>query len=108
MPIVGMKISEAALDVLLECDRQEEVEGFTASGDDKYTDFQLARAAAAYVLNATYKEPSRQRSARNEWAPGNWPWSRAFWKPTTRRRDLVKAGALIIAEIERLDRAAGK
>jgi hypothetical protein len=30
-----------------------------------------------------------------------------WWKPTNRRRDLVKAGALILAEIERLDRAAG-
>ena len=29
----------------------------------------------------------------------------AWFKPTTPRRDLVKAGALIIAEIERLDRA---
>jgi len=35
-----------------------------------------------------------------------WTWERAWWKPTTRRRDLVKAGALILAEIERLDRAA--
>ena len=29
-----------------------------------------------------------------------------WWKPTDCRRDLVKAGALILAEIERLDRAA--
>ncbi|MEB3421767.1 hypothetical protein VK682_24660 [Salipiger manganoxidans] len=35
-----------------------------------------------------------------------WPWDRKWWKPTTPRRDLVKAGALIVAEIERLDRAA--
>lgn len=27
-----------------------------------------------------------------------------WWKPTNRRRDLVKAAALILAEIERLDR----
>lgn len=31
---------------------------------------------------------------------------RQRWKPTTSRRDLVKAAALILAEIERLDRAA--
>ena len=30
----------------------------------------------------------------------------AKWQPTTSRRDLVKAGALVLAEIERLDRAA--
>jgi len=29
----------------------------------------------------------------------------AWFKPTDPRRDLVKAGALCIAEIERLDRA---
>jgi hypothetical protein len=29
-----------------------------------------------------------------------------WWKPKDRRRDLVRAAALIIAEIERLDRDA--
>lgn len=33
-----------------------------------------------------------------------WPWDERWWKPEGGRRDLVKAGALIIAEIERLDR----
>jgi hypothetical protein len=35
-----------------------------------------------------------------------WPWSIDWCKPGDRRQNLVKAGALIIAEIERLDRAA--
>lgn len=35
-----------------------------------------------------------------------WCWDRSWWKPTTPRRDLVKAAALILAEIERIDRAA--
>ena len=33
-----------------------------------------------------------------------WPWSLDWWKPKDPRRDLVRAGALIVAEIERLDR----
>lgn len=33
-----------------------------------------------------------------------WPWDEHWWKSTTRRRDLVKAGALVAAEIERIDR----
>jgi hypothetical protein len=37
-----------------------------------------------------------------------WPWSREWWQPKDRRRDLVRAGALIVAEIERLDRAASR
>ncbi len=35
-----------------------------------------------------------------------WPWDEQWWKPSTARRDLVKACALALAEIERLDRAA--
>jgi hypothetical protein len=35
-----------------------------------------------------------------------WPWHDDWWKPKDRRRDLIRAAALIVAEIERLDRAA--
>lgn len=37
-----------------------------------------------------------------------WPWDREWWKPKDRRRNLVRAAALLIAEIERLDRAEDK
>lgn len=37
--------------------------------------------------------------------PIDWPWDARSWKPGDARRNLVKAGALILAEIERLDRA---
>jgi len=33
-----------------------------------------------------------------------WPWDPKWWKPKDRRRDLVRAAALIIAEIDRHDR----
>ena len=36
--------------------------------------------------------------------PPSWPFERAAWKPKTPREDLVRAGALIAAEIARLDR----
>ena len=35
-----------------------------------------------------------------------WPWDPHWFKTSSRRRDLIKAGALILAEIERLDRMA--
>ncbi len=40
--------------------------------------------------------------------PEGWPesWASCWFKPKDRRRDLIKAGALILAEIERLDRAS--
>ena len=41
----------------------------------------------------------------NEAYPVGWPWHRQWWKPKNARRDLVRAAALIVAEIERLDRA---
>jgi hypothetical protein len=83
-------------DVLAERRRQVEVEGFKPEDDDAYQAGDLAHAAACYALS--YRgSPAPQRF---------WPWAMSWWKPTTRRRDLVKAAALILAEIERLDRAA--
>jgi hypothetical protein len=35
---------------------------------------------------------------------GAWPCNEAAYKPKTRQRDLISAAALIVAEIERLDR----
>lgn len=51
-------------------------------------------------------------SNKNSWRcvlKGQWPvcgkpWDEKWWKPKNPRRDLVKAGALILAEIERIDR----
>ena len=40
--------------------------------------------------------------------PATWPFAAQWWKPVSRRRSLVKAAALILAEIERLDRAEGQ
>lgn len=59
----------------------------------------MAKAAACYALQSA--------------APGNhgdylrfWPWDSSWWRPKDARRDLVRAAALLLAEIERLDRAA--
>lgn len=40
-------------------------------------------------------------------SPPGWPWA-WWWKPSTEIRDLVKAGALIAAEIDRLQRETGR
>lgn len=40
--------------------------------------------------------------------PAEWPWARDWWKPGTPRRMLEKAAAMIISEMERIDRAARK
>lgn len=89
-------------DVSAERQRQIETEGFTLDGDDRYANGELARAAASYAYEAGRSD--QQRMIDHGIPPLAWPWGRNWWKPTDRRRDLVKAAALIIAEIERLDR----
>ena len=87
----------AASDVLAERTRQISAEGWTPAHDDAHFDGAIARAAASYALSS---------AGYPHLGMDVWPWSRDWWKPAERRRDLVKAGALILAEIERLDSAA--
>ncbi|NKF30432.1 hypothetical protein HER21_28600 [Pseudomonas sp. BGM005] len=88
---------QAAVDVLKERCRQVEEEGFTTDTDDTFTDYQLPRAAVCYAINAAGLPPHR--------ATLYWPFPPGDFKPTLRRANLVKAAALLLAEIERLDRA---
>lgn len=91
------QVPQAWLDVQAERRRQIEAEGWTPEHDDEHNGGELADAAACYALSAagwsTYA--ARER----------WPWPLEWWKPSTARRDLVKACSLALAEIERLDRA---
>jgi hypothetical protein len=96
-----VEVSAAARDVLAERERQQSGEGRSIGGDDAYTDGQLARAATAYCQSGSGWLYSDVRIS-----PAAWPFPDAWWKPKGKRRDLVRAGALILAEIERLDRAA--
>lgn len=70
--------------------RQIEVEGWSAAHDNA-SGGNLREAAVCYVFG------------RSDW----WPWAMEWWKPSTDPiRNLEKAGALIAAEIDRLERAA--
>lgn len=107
--VLESALGKAADDVLAERRRQVEVEGWSAEHDDKHSGA-LARAAACYASHAgscwawdveryaTAKPPHTSDDAVL------WPWDLDWWKPKNPRRDLVRAGALILAEIERLDR----
>lgn len=96
---LGAPTPRSWLDVQAERRRQVESEGWTAGHDDVPSRKGcLATAAACYLLfsddfpNAGHPPPQ-------------WPWAACWWKPKDYRRDLVRSGALILAEIERLDRA---
>jgi hypothetical protein len=86
---IGMIAAERA--------RQVEVEGFVAEHDDLANiDGELAYAAACYAV----PECSREGMIAN----GMWPWDRSWLKNGDRMRELAKAGALIVAEMERINR----
>ncbi|WP_244111654.1 hypothetical protein [Burkholderia cepacia] len=90
------EVTNAARDVLAERRRQVDQEGWTPAHDDQYRDHELSCAAGCYAMY-TLAHPAGD-------PPPAWPWAANWWKPTTHRRNLVKAGALIQAAIERLDR----
>lgn len=79
--------------------RQIEVEGWTPEHDDTHKAGELAAAAAAYAAASTFYHADPYAAVLSIW-----PWSRAWLKPKNPRADLVRAGALIAAEIDRLDR----
>ncbi|EOZ4724983.1 hypothetical protein ACQRL2_000215 [Pseudomonas aeruginosa] len=98
------EVPQAWLDVQAERRRQITAKGWTPEHDDEHADGQMAQAAGCYALHAG--------GIGTDWPDGRqngaalfWPWDKDSWKPTTPRRDLVKACALALAEIERLDRA---
>jgi len=96
---------KAALkDVIAERIRQKSTEGWSEEHDDSHAENELAFAGAIYALNAAMNG-GRQTIEAHHVINKLWPWNKSWWKPSTRRRDLVKAAALIIAEIERVDRA---
>lgn len=97
-----LKMSPAMLAIIAERERQKSVEGWTEEHDDKYPPGELARAGACYALHAPRYET--RGSTPSFKILELWPWRQMYWKPTGFRRDLVKAGALIVAEIERSDR----
>lgn len=118
LPQSGM--TQAAQDVLAERCRQIESEGWTPEHDDGHDDGSMAMAAVCYATPEPLFRKDKRANATIYVDP--WPWGDQWDKrksgnvvadPAERsdaeyRRDLVKAGALILAEIERLDRAAAE
>ncbi|EPZ2352574.1 DUF550 domain-containing protein [Salmonella enterica subsp. enterica serovar Muenster] len=89
---VSQSLTDALRDVIAERQRQVSVKGWTPEHDDTYTCGELSGAAISYI------EPME--------AVFYWPaeWHDDSFKPSDERRNLVKATALLLAEIERLDR----
>lgn len=95
--------------ITVERQRQISQEGWTTEHDDEHVLDELGSAAAAYL--AVVRAQVLLRVTPDEiaavGAPGLWPWASSWWKPSDDPiRNLVKAGALIAAEIDRLQRAS--
>lgn len=103
-----LNLSPAAADVLAERQRQITAEGWTLAHDDWQNQYgDLAIAASCYARHAYgrgWVYPEKPERYQNEEAPNDWPWDDTWWKPDSPRRDLIKAAALLLAELERLDR----
>lgn len=95
-------ILPAVMRLVAERKRQIAGEGWTPAHDDEHTAGQLADAAACYALAAA--NVSFSGAAAPASPPGHWPFDDAWWKPDTAIRMLEKAGAMIVAELERLER----
>jgi hypothetical protein len=95
--------------IAAERERQIVEEGWTTEHDAEHTQGELALAAVTYAFHAVYRRSPEEM-------PGKaWPWWDeedgqryvSWWKPSESQvRNLVKAGALIAAEIDRLLRLA--
>jgi hypothetical protein len=97
-------------DLYAERMRQEATEGFGPEHDDGLVMAELGRMAASYILFAASESvpghlPIRQVLSHR--ATLVWPVVDGEIKPHPPRRALVIAAALIMAEIERIDRRDG-
>ena len=101
--------ARVAQELLSERIRQVEAKGYTAEHDDEtHVPAHLAHAAASYALSAAETDTGAVAvdiegidcAIRGK---DLWPWPDGF-NSKSARSDLVKAGALIIAAIEMVDR----
>lgn len=87
--------------------RQVTEEQWDDDHDDQHDACQMAQAAVAYIGHVMGQVNGDCQAEDRHPVPQEWPWENEWWKPAQSPiRNLVKAGALIAAEIDRLQRAA--
>lgn len=97
----------AARDVLAERRRQVEQEGYDHEHDDAHPGGEIAAYAAFYAMPQAARDwPAPETGYGATFGEAIVPADWKVPKEGDRRAELVKAGALILAEIERIDRAA--
>lgn len=95
-------------DIKAERARQQAVEGYDEAHDDKHTQAQLFAAAYCFYQRAVNQCGGDVLGANDPAViPDGWPWEDEHWKPkASARQNFIVAGALALAECERLERLA--
>ena len=102
-----MSVTQAAQDVIAERKRQIN-KGWDFEHDDEHVNDEIAALACFYAMPPEARDwPSEAAGYGPTFGEAIVPYG-WFARGGNRRHDLVKAGALILAEIERLDRAETK
>ena len=78
--------------------RQIEVEGWTPEHDDTHADGEMLAAAIIYLWWGTDKTASIDPATG---VPFGFPWDKKWWKPKHRFANVMRAGALCMAETAR-------
>ena len=90
-------------EIRAERQRQIESEKFSRYHDDNVNlRGELAGAASSYALSSAFT--LHNKGVPMSRPPNMWPWDPKWFKPKSPREDLIRAAALIVAELERLDR----
>ncbi|MBN4937064.1 hypothetical protein JY409_03275 [Stenotrophomonas maltophilia] len=108
LPAQAVDLGTGVKAIAAERERQLQAEGFTRKGDRQYRRGELASAATAYAQVAAMDLYCGTRGYIAGLPPPSiWPWAPEWWKPVDTRRDLVRAGALIAAQIDLIDSLVG-
>jgi len=90
--------ADAAVLMVAERERQRTAEGYHPEHDDQHHAGALAAAGVCYAIRHASGVPL---GGPSDEPPDWWPWDAEWWKPKALRPDLVRAGALLAAELDR-------
>lgn len=103
--MIAPTLTQGALDVAWERNRQISQKGYNAERDQQNIHLELVSAALCFA-DVYMDQANGTPIPDDEPAPVEWPWDGdAGWKVLPKRENLVRAAALLIAEIDRLDLA---
>ena len=93
--LTSVHATTGAYMIAVERERQIKDEGYNAEHDQVHEPMTLARAAVSYIL---CNDEKNRKIAKTTY----WPWEDKYYKPRDMKRNLVRAGALVAAAIDRL------